>query len=239
MSDSNKMSENIKNKKRGSMNKSEMKTPGQRLKYVREKLLKLSRSEIGEKHGLSKDTLAAWENEKIQISEKGLERCIKIFSAENLIVSREWLLIGKGLDPSFSFDLSRYFGLPAETESKEEVEDDSTCIIKEINFFRSSSKNAVTGILSTDDMLPLYARGDYVGGKLRYGKEISECIGKDCIVHTKGGEIYIRRLLKSPNGKGYNLACINPSWHGSSEPVLFNVDIESAAPIIWHRRLNP
>lgn len=44
--------ENIKNKKRSFMSKSEMKTPGKRLKYVREKLLKLSRSEISEKHGL-------------------------------------------------------------------------------------------------------------------------------------------------------------------------------------------
>ncbi len=239
MSDSYQEAENIKNKKRGFMNKSEMKTPGKRLKYVREKLLKLSRSEISEKHGLSKDTLAAWENEKIQVSEKGIERCIKIFSAENLIVSREWLLIGKGLDPSFSFDLSRYFGLPAGDENKEEVEDDSICIIKEINFFRSSSKNSVTGIISSDEMLPLYSRGDYVGGKLRYGSEISDCIGKDCIIHTKTGEIYIRRVLKNPNGKNYNLACLNPSWSGNSEPVLFNVEIESAAPIIWHRRLNP
>ncbi len=69
-------------------------------------------------HGHKKDTLAAWENEKIQVSEKGIERCIKICSAENLIFSREWLLIGKGLDPSFSFDLRRYFRLPAGDENK-------------------------------------------------------------------------------------------------------------------------
>ncbi|MCD8524329.1 MAG: helix-turn-helix domain-containing protein [Gammaproteobacteria bacterium] len=82
-----------------------MTTPGERLKYIRERLVKLSRAEIQEKHGLSQDTLAAWENGKIKITEKGIERCIKIYNAENLLFSKEWLLTGEGLNPNFSFEL--------------------------------------------------------------------------------------------------------------------------------------
>jgi len=33
----------------------------------------------------------------MQISEKGIDRCIKAYNAENLMISREWLLTGEGL----------------------------------------------------------------------------------------------------------------------------------------------
>jgi len=210
-------------------------TPGERLKYIREKLLKLSRADIHKKHGLSPDTLAAWENGKIQISEKGIDRCIKIYSTENLIVAKEWLLTGEGLGPNFSFDLNRYFRTLS-TEKPDEKIDDSILLAKEIDFFRSLSPNSVTGLVPNEDMLPLYARGDYVGGRFRYGEDIQSCIAKDCIVKTKDGSTYIRRVAKNPNGSGYNLVCLNPQWNGNPEPVIFNVEIECAAPIIWHRR---
>lgn len=212
-----------------------LKTPGERLKYIREKLLKLSRADVHKKHGLSPDTLAAWENEKIQISEKGIDRCIKIYNAENLIVSREWLLTGEGLSPNFSFDLNRYFTTLVTDEPSEKV-DDNILLAKEIDFFRSLTPNSITGLIPGEDMLPTYSRGDHVGGRFRYGKDIDNCIGKNCIVKTKDGAVYIRRLARNPSGKGYNLVCLNPEWDGNPEPVIFGVEIECAAPIIWHRR---
>lgn len=212
-----------------------MTTPGERLKYIREHLIKLSRAEIQEKHGLSQDTLAAWENGKINITEKSIERCIKIYNAENLIFSKEWLLTGEGLSPNFSFELNRYFkSFPSEWDSK--FIDDHILIAKEIEYFRSLTLNSVTALISTEDMLPLYSLGDYVGGRLKSKKELENCIGKDCIVRTKDQATYIRRIAKGKDKKHFNLVCINPHWKGNVEPVLFNVEIESAAPIIWHRR---
>lgn len=211
------------------------KTPGERLKYIRENLLKLSRADVFTKYGMSPDTLAAWENGKIQVSEKGIEKCIKIYTAENLIVSREWLLTGEGLAPNFSFDLNRYFKTLPNQIPGEKI-DDNINLIKEIDFFRSLSSNSVTGLVPNNDMLPLYSQGDYVGGRLRYAENIKDCIGKDCIIMTKDGAMYIRRIMKSHNNLGYNLVCINPEWHGNQEPVLYNIEIECAAPIIWHRR---
>lgn len=217
------------------VNKPQMKSPGERLKYVREKLLKLSRADIHKKYGLSSDTLAAWEYGKIQISEKGIERCIKVYNAENLIVSREWLLTGEGLSPNFSFDLSRYFKT-LNTKNTEGKIEDSILLAKEIDFFRSLTQTSITGLVTSDDMLPIYSRGDHVGGRLKYGKEVESCVGKDCIIKTKDGATYIRRIAKNPKIKGYNLVCLNPKWDGNPEPVIFNVEIECAAPIIWHRR---
>jgi transcriptional regulator with XRE-family HTH domain len=210
-------------------------TPGRRLKYVREKLLKISRADVAKKHGLSADTLAAWENEKNPLTEKGLDRCIKIFNAENLIVSREWILTGEGIHPNFTFDLSRYFKtIPAENSNQ--PVDDAILLAREIEFFRSLSSDSVTGLIANADMLPLYAQGDHVGGRFVYGDDIESCIGKDCIVHTKDGAVFIRRVVKNINNKSYNLVCLNPEWNGNPEPVMFDVEIEKAAPIIWHRR---
>ena len=213
-----------------------LKTPGERLKYVREKLLKLSRADIQKKYGLSPDTLAAWESGKINVSEKGIDRCIKVYNAENLIVSREWLLTGEGLSPNFSFDLNRYFAtLPTDESSKQEV-DDTLLVAKEIDFFRSLSSNSITALVPGEDMLPVYSRGDHVGGRFRFGKDINSCIGKDCIVKTRDDAVYIRRVAKNPSSNQYNLVCLNPTWDGNPEPVLFNIEIKCAAPIIWHRR---
>ncbi|GAB4392678.1 MAG: helix-turn-helix transcriptional regulator [Gammaproteobacteria bacterium] len=212
-----------------------MKSPGQRLKYIREELLKLSRVKIFDKYGLSADTLAAWENGKLKLSEKGLERCIKIYNAENLIVTREWLLTGKGLSPKFSLELNRYFKTNP-TEKPNQPFDDTMLMVKEIDFFQSLAPHSVTALVPNDDMLPLYAAGDHVGGRLRYAKEIATCIGKDCIVKTQDGATYIRRIAKNTKAQGYNLVCLNPAWNGNPEPVLFNVKLEAAAPIIWHRR---
>jgi transcriptional regulator with XRE-family HTH domain len=211
------------------------KTPGSRLKYIRENLLKLSRAEVAKKYGLSVDTLAAWENEKISLTDKGLDRCIKIFNSENLIVSRAWMLSGEGVHPNFTFELNRYFK-NLSFEKNDHTVNDAILLAKEIEFFRSLSSDSITVLVSTGDMLPLYAQGDYVGGRFVFGNQIENCIAKDCIVYTKEGDLFIRRLAKNKNYKTFNLVCINPEWGGNPEPVIFDVEIEKAAPIIWHRR---
>lgn len=217
---------------------SKLASPGERLKYIREQLVKLSRAEIQEKYGLSQDTLAAWENERINITEKGIDRCIKIYSAENLIFSREWLLTGEGLSPNFSFELNRYFkNFPSSLETNKKM-DDNFLLAKEIEYFRSLTQNSVTALIASEDMLPLYSPGDYVGGRLRQKNDIESCLGRDCIVRTTDNATYVRRVTKSGEKNRFNLVCLNHQWTGNLEPVIFGVEIESAAPIIWHRKLD-
>lgn len=212
-------------------------TPGGRVKNVRIDLLKVSRDYLYKKYGLPVDTLAAWENNKLQLTQKGLDRCIKILNAEGLIVSREWILTGQGLDPKFSLDLSKYFRtLPAEVN--DDYIDDQILRIKEVEFFKSLAPNSVVSVVSSDDMLPFFRTGDYVGGRFVTGRNIDNCIGKDSIIKTKDGGSYIRRLAKSPSNKGFNLVCLNPQWDGNPEPVIFGVEVELVAPIIWLRRQN-
>ena len=214
----------------------ELKAPNERLKYIRE-LLKLTRAYMHEKHGISQDSLAAWENGKARVTDSCVDRCIKAYRAEGLIVSKEWILAGEGLDPKFSLDLSRYFRAQP-TEKPEGDIDDEILKLKELEYFKSLTPNSVVSVISSDDMLPLYASGDYVGGRFKFGGEIDDCIGKDCIIKTVEGSTFVRRIAKNISGDGYNLAVLNPQYDGTSEPVIFNAKIESAAPIIWHRRSN-
>lgn len=212
----------------------ELKAPNERLKHLRE-LLKLTRAQVYEKYGIPQDSLAAWENGKARVTEKSVDRCLKAYRAEGLIASKEWVLVGEGFDPKFSLDLSRYFKTLS-TEMPESEIDDELLKVKELEYFKSLAPNSVVSVVSADDMLPLYASGDYVGGRFKFGKDIENCIGKDCIIKTMDGCNFVRRIAKNSSGTGYNLVALNPQYDGSPEPVLFNVEIECAAPIIWHRR---
>lgn len=209
--------------------KIDLKTPGERLKYIRS-LLRLTRSYLQEKYNLPEVTLKSWENGTTNVSSSGAKRCVEIYLNEGMIVSEDWILEGLGLDPTASVKVSQYFAIPSSKELL--AGDDEVCMLREANTFKESQPGIVIMIVSNDDMRPFYKPGDYVGGKMRFGNDVQTGVNKDCIIHLKNGERFFRRLIKG--NKGYNLTCLNPG-ETTAEPVLYNVEIEGAAPIIWHR----
>lgn len=211
--------------------KTKLTTPNQRLKYIRS-LLRITRSYIQENHGLPEVTLKSWENGTTNITKVGVERCVEIYRKEGLILSENWIMEGIGLDPKNTNSVSHYFSTP--TPETLPFENDEIAMIRDANIFKKSYKNAVIMIVSNDDMRPYYRPGDYVGGKTRYGDNINSAVNKDCIIYLKNGAKFFRRLIKNSYEK-YNLTCLNPN-ESTSEPVLYNVDIDCVAPVIWHRR---
>lgn len=205
-------------------------TPGNRLKYIRS-LLRVSRAYLQEKYGLPEVTLKSWENGTSKLSKSGTEKCIEIYRNEGMIVSENWILEGIGLNPKATASIGNYFATP--TDKDLPLEDDEISMIREANLFKENHPNAVIMIVSNDDMRPFYKPGDYVGGKMRYNNDLSAAVNHDCIIYLKNGERFFRRLIKG-NANNYNLTCLNPN-ENTCEPVLYNVEIESAAPIIWHR----
>lgn len=205
--------------------------PGERLKYLRS-LLRITRAYLQEKYALPEVTLKSWENGKSKLTRSGAKRCVEIYLNEGMIVSEDWIMEGIGLNPTTSINVSHYFAMP--TDKDLPTEDDEICMFRDANNFKENYPGAVVMIVSNDDMRPFYKPGDYVGGKMRFGGDIETAINKDCIIHLKNGERFFRRLIKC-HTKGFNLTCLNPS-ETTSEPVLYHVDIEGAAPIIWHRR---
>ncbi len=211
-------------------------TPAQRLKYIRT-LLRLTRPYIHEKYELSADTLNAWESGRIKLTDKGLERCLKIYNKEGAFVSKSWILTGEGLMPKLSLSLSGYFDSAINGEESEGIlNDEESIILSEIEFFKKTRPTATVMLVSRDDMLPLYSKGDYVGGHFRSGEDLKDCLGRDCIIETYEGERYFRRLSNLSSDGVCNLVSLNPNSEGNLEPVLFNVEIARAAPVVWVRR---
>ena len=115
-------------------------TPGERLKYVRKQLLKLTRKAFTEKYDLSEDTLKSWENCRTRLTEKGLQRCIKIYRHAGVNLSEDWILTGEGLDPNISVDLSCYINEPRAVYESSALSDEML-LLKEIDFFKRYPRN--------------------------------------------------------------------------------------------------
>lgn len=206
------------------------KIPGERLKYIRS-LLRVTRAYLQEKYGLPEVTLKSWENGTTNLTQTGAKRCVEIYLNEGMIVSEDWIMEGIGLDPTTSVNVSRYFATPTDKELP--IEDDEICMFRDANTFKESHPGVVIMIVSNDDMRPFYKSGDYIGGKMRFGKAIDSAVNKNCIIQLKNGDRFFRRLIKN-HMKHYNLTCLNPD-ETTAEPVLYNAEIEGAAPVIWHR----
>jgi hypothetical protein len=213
-------------------------TPGERLRYIREELLNnLSRAKLNKKYGISEDTLKFWEGSD-HLGKNALQACINLYLNENIVLTEEWIAEGKGVCPKVYLDLSRYFNELSAPYENSKVHDE-ILMLKEIDFFKNSSSNAVVYLIKDESMLPFYAPKDYVGGRFRVGEDaLKFCTGKDCIIEIKNNEKLFGRLTRNKTNDGYNLTCLNPAWGSVPQPIIFNIDIVCAAPVIWHRRFD-
>jgi hypothetical protein len=208
-------------------------TINSRLKGLR-KILRVTRSFIYNKYGLSQDTLKSWETDK-KITPNGLDKCLEIYRNEGISVTKEWVLTGNGPNPKISFDINRYLEEITSNSSLHEINDE-LLILEEINFFKNLSENSVVIMVKNNDMLPFYQPGDYVGGRFQKDLDIDSIIGFNCIV-KHDLSFMIKRIIRNEK-LGTNLVITNPSYGSLSDPVIYNYTIlpEQVAPICWHRR---
>ena len=186
-------------------------------------------------------TLKSWENGKVEISKKGLDKCITIYKEEGILLNRNWIIKGEGQTPSPI--LTQYFvQYVREIEPKEYEKDDSVCILREAIFFKESYSNAIIYTVTSNEMLPLYKIGDYVGGRLCFEQEkIAALAGSDCIVKLEDESIIFRKLLinKYNEINSYDLVVTDPEKKLKDSYSILNTKIRAAAPVIWHRRPDP
>lgn len=205
---------------------------GNRIKSVR-MLAGYNRKAFSQKTGISAVTLRAWEepsSDRHGITEIGVTRLIKALVACGVHCTAEWITQGIGLGPTLiGIDKNKILG-----EDQDEVTwDEEESILRDIESFKSNNKNPIVAIIADGSMLPFYLYGDYVGGSKRFGNEIISLSGSNCIVELTDLTI-IRKLMYIEEKNTFSLAAINidPSV---KNPVLHNVEVLSAAKIIWHR----
>jgi hypothetical protein len=87
-------------------------------------------------------------------------------------------------------------------------------------------------------MAPVYSLGDYVGGKKRYSNQINHVVDMNCIIQLQEHSTIVRRIKNGTAPDIFNLFCINPDAD-VQEPVMCDLNILFAAPIIWHRKKDP
>ena len=211
---------------------------GKRLKNLR-KMTGASRRLFAEKHEISPNTLQNWEDGKAGgLTEKGAKRVILALREEGIQVSKKWLLEGEGLKP--------YISDAIYTNSEININEndiilpptpEEIAIIAEIQALHTLYTDSIEYFIKDDAMCPHYEMGDWVAGVKRLNKDIVSVCGKVCIVGTLNGDIYLRYLRQGNIPEHYHLLCTNLNTT-VKEPVLNNVELEFAAPIIWHRRKN-
>src|SRR3990167_10362757 len=115
-------------------------TPSDRIKHLRA-LLRVSRSFLQDNYSIPEVTLKSWENGTTKLTATAAKRCAEAYRAEGLIVSEDWILSGKGLDPTTTITVSQYFSEPSSKDIPSQ--DDEACMIRDANLDRKTYPNAV------------------------------------------------------------------------------------------------
>jgi transcriptional regulator with XRE-family HTH domain len=197
-------------------------TAGERLKYLRS-LVRLDRKIISEKYNIPEITLRQWENGKISLTKKGVDRCVEAYLQEGLNVKSTWLQDGIGETPKLDYTLISFI----ENTSSHKTPMTPN-IVDDYQYFSKTYKNCILFNIITEEMNPIYKPGDFVMGRI--STNITDLNTKDCIVNLISGEIVFRRIFINELDQ-VNLSPINP--FSQIEPI-FNAQIKTIAPIIFH-----
>jgi transcriptional regulator with XRE-family HTH domain len=213
------------------------KAKGERLKRIRH-LANLTREELCAGSEINLTTLISWEVGRFGgLSAKGASRVIQRVASEGVYCSSEWLLYDIGAGPEVRADYRKTQYQP-EIDNDIRISSDDSILIEELMLFRKLNKHAIDFIIEDDVMFPHYSIGDYVAGTKRFGVKISSLVSWDCIVQINDGRIVMRKLQLGPRNNSYNLISTNLQTK-AKDAIIYDVELISAAPILWHRRKEP
>jgi transcriptional regulator with XRE-family HTH domain len=205
-------------------------TPSARLKYARE-LTGLSRTLFCKISNLSLSSVSHWENGEQKYSRQAAEQLTKSLKERGIQVSVEWLMEGVGHEP-------RAFNEQKDNQSTFNVSavlDEEEFIWRESTAFAKFYKDCLVHIIPDDSSFPLYKPRDHIGGKIIPQEAISLFKADPFIVELEDGSIMLRYLEETSKVGIYHLRSINQATV-MTKPLIKNVRIKHAAPVIWFRR---
>ncbi len=214
--------------------KSSNKARAQRIRRLRG-MMDLSRREFAIRYGIPARTLQNWEDAKGNgLTEAGARKITGVFKAEGIHCTIEWLLHGVGSPPEIP-----YIDYPSSISTQQEwlVKDDAqiALIMQELKLFQEHYPHAIDFIVADDGMEPCFTINEYIAGNRRFQKDIETIVSRDCIVQTAEGEKLLRQVKAGSIPGHYNLICTNINTT-VAKPILYDVELISAAPVIWTRK---
>jgi len=228
---------------------------GKRIKTIR-KALRFTRPAFTKAYGVPIGTLQSWEDGRHNgVSEKGCKKLVKAFKAEGIVCTVEWIMYGIGDDPLANNSVSNNrpeskAATKAERNENNPIHSQKNpppntlpelhTIQEELSCFYQCHPNATHLLVDDDTLAPRFQKGDLVAGQQHLDKEIANCVGRDCIVHTVKGETLIRKVVCGGSSDTYRLNPIH-EMHTTTNEMAHNqthkeAQLFSAAPIIWIRR---
>lgn len=217
------MTRERKEEKMTKPNQNDAQKRGQRVRYLREKLLGLSRAEFCNDFDWSPQSLKAWElSWGGGLSEERAKDLTQHLKKYDIYASVPWIMHGIGRPPI------------AITDELNICEEEEAHIAKELLLFKEIP-NTVDTIIEDNTMTPLLHPGDYVGGITTSNRELA--LNKPCIIVDTTGQIHVRILQKGDKKNFYHLVCFNTDKN--SKKTTKNIPIQSVAPIVWIRKRMP
>jgi transcriptional regulator with XRE-family HTH domain len=201
------------------------------------KMTQYSRNEFQKRFGIAAGTLQHWEDaQKNGLSLKGAKRLAQVLKQAGIYCTAEWLVHGKGPGPQRLPNADENLINPSEKLFSVQENQEIESIASELAVFTQHYPEVINTVVTDDAMEPRFTAGEYVAGVRRYKQAINALVGLDCIVVTTEGELLIRRIKAMEAPGFYTLSCLNLNTT-IPRPVLYNVELVSAAPIIWARRI--
>jgi transcriptional regulator with XRE-family HTH domain len=195
------------------------------------KMTRLSRRAFAKRYGVAPGTLQNWEDVQGNgLTEKGARRLINALQSSGIYCSIEWLMQGLGAGPRTDTELSI-------AQSPYSTLQEQDYISEELALFYQHYKEAIDCIIKDDGMWPQFKIGDHVAGVRHYASNITSLIGQECIIMTVDGELLVRELRASELPDHYTLVC-NNSRTQVAKPIIYDIKLVWAAPVIWLRRLH-
>jgi len=206
-----------------------------RLKRLRN-LANLSRKEMCEGCDININTLKGWEIARYGgLPLDGAEKVVARVAEEGVTCTLDWLLYEIGIGPQLVTGVTDVGEAEKASHEPRSLEEDESRILEEILLFRKHYKDTIDYAIEDDGMAPHYQVGDYVAGVKHYGEAMHSLIGRDCIVQSREGRVYLRKLREGTESGRFTLMCSNMQT-SIKTPVIYNVELAFAAPVIRYFR---
>ncbi|MEI6805747.1 MAG: hypothetical protein WCK49_04485 [Myxococcaceae bacterium] len=199
-------------------------------------LVRLSRKDFCEKHGLNRFTVQSWETGRNFSRSKNVNNFCEALAKEGIFCTVEWLLEGVGTQPT-KLLTRKTLELPtaqrARAPERKRVPEEQARIQAEAEFFQNNqpgNHKIIVSQVADNLMEPFFSEGDFVGGPLLTGSDIHKLMGRICLVVLDEENYVVRRLRTEDN----RYLLVPEDTAGTVTGLRKMI---GAAEIIWHRKL--